>query len=1362
MKNFSFSFRMNLMLLIMGLITFRIAHSQEITYPESKNKAGFTLQEQDRNGVLVSYSVNAFSIVPTEIDDHVMNNIEIQGSWLPNDAGAPNLPGGGKYIAIPSGAVPVLKILSLRKESYQNIEVAPAPRIPLDTDRGPLQYPIRTDIYSRNAFYPANPVTLSAPSKIRGIDVVMLGVTPFQYNPVTKELVVYRKIEIGIEFEGGNGQFGEERLRSCFWDPILEDAILNHASLPAVDYGKRALSGRSDTGADYLIIVPNGTDYMTWATQVKHFRIKQGIATEIRTLNEAGGNNAEDLEAYINTIYSTWDPVPSAILLMGDYGYNTDNNIISPQYEVWCKSDNIFGDVDDDGLPDIVMARMTANNNTQLETCVTKFINYEMNPPTSEAFYDHPITAIGWEVDRWFQINAESIGGYFLNVHDKNPVRINAVSMGNPNTDPWSIATNTEMIIHEFGPSGLGYIPGTPQEIGGFEGGEAIGINNAINNGAFIVLHRDHGMDIGWQVPEYTNADINNLYNTDLPFIFSINCMSGKYNSEEECFTEKIHRYRNNCVNSGALGVISASETSYSFVNDTYVWGLFDYMWPDFMPEYGSTPAERGMLPAFANAAGKYFLEQSNWPCNAQDKEVTYHLFHHHGDAFQTLYSDVPQSLKIMHDAVIYEGYFVFTVEANAGSTICLTVGDDIIGLATGTGNQQPIVIEPQVNETEVILTVTKTNYFRHEEPILVIPAEGAYCLYSAHTVADSQDGNGDGMVDYNETVALSIAMRNVGLEDGNNVTATISTADPFVRMIDNEEFYATIPSGQAVTINNGFSIYVAENTPDQHQALFNLVASDGFGTWTSMFVLSINAPHLHINELTIDDQANGNGNGILDPGEQVEMIIDYSNTGHDMAYDVDVFLEGQSGFIEVLNPGQNFTSIGFMGIFNKTFDVVVDADAPEGITVNFKNELNMGVYYDEKSFIKKIHPVLEDFETGDFEKYDWELSGNQPWVITNEYPYEGLFCAKSGAITELQNSVMELTCSVMEDDSISFIRKVSSEYLDRLKFYINNQLIAEWSGTSVGWRREVFAVTSGNKTFKWVYAKNVAGTSGSDEAWLDNIHLPTPATLTIWAGPNAESCPGGFYMLEEAYGTDYATISWTTSGTGTFDDNTIMQPTYIPGEEDELAGSVTLTLTLTDNGGNIVNDEMVLAFIGGPGAPENIEGPDYVDLLYTCSSDFVTGGVDDIYNYIWYIQPVEAGTIEGNWRYSKVTWNTDFIGTAYITVAGINDCSEGEVSQAFEVTVDNTVGIENLESSKLTIYPNPGTGNYHITLNSECQGLICIKVINQIGRVVYESSHQNKGLLQENLNLAYLSDGIYFLQVEGECVSILKMIVKE
>lgn len=1364
MKNrYSFSIWV-FVLMISGAMSLQAIHAQKITYPDSWNKAGFNLQAENRAGVTVGFSVEEFTIAPASINGRAMSNIELPGFWLPNNEGAPNLPGGGRYIAMPNGAVPVMEIKAMRKEIYRNVEVAPAPRIPLDTDLGPLEYNFDAKIYQQDAFYPESPVMLSEITEIRGVDVVLLGITPFQYNPVTKELIVYRDIEVQVRFEGGDGQFGEERLRSRFWDPILTDAVLNSQSIPAIDYSQRAISNRSNDGWEYLIIVPDGADFMTYAQQIKTFRIKQGITTEIKTLTEIGGNNVATIEAYINNAYNTWDPAPAAILFMADYGTDPNTNIVAPIWDNYCASDNIFVDVNNDDLPDIVSARMTANNATQLETFVSKFLNYETDPPTNPDFYDHPITALGWQTERWFQICSETVGGYFKNVHGKNPVRINEIYGGNPNSDPWSTAQNTSTVLGVFGPNGLGYIPATPQSLGGWSGGNATMINNAINSGAFILQHRDHGMETGWGEPSYTNANIDGLNNTDLSFIFSINCLTGKYNWSNECFTEKFHRYKYNNQNSGALGLIGASEVSYSFVNDTYVWGMFDNMWPDFMPQYGpmGNIAERGLLPGFGNAAGKYFLQQSSWPYNTNNKTVTYHLFHLHGDAFMTLYSEVPQDLTIIHDGVILAGLNEFTVTVDEGATVCLTVGDNIIGLAQGTGAPVTIPITPQNAGTEVVLTITKTNFYRHEETIQVIPATGAYCIYGTHIVQDTS-GNNNGLADYNETILLNLSMRNVGMANAENVEVTLSTNDPYVTMIDDNEPYSTIPAGQSVSIPFGFEFYVAENTPDQHKVYFDIVSTDGTNVWNSLFVMNVNAPVLRINALTINDDDGGNGNGLLDPGEQVTMTVNYSNVGHATAYGVDVHMEGQSGFVEVLNPSQSFAFIGFFGVFNKTFDVTVDENAPEGIVVDFVNDLTMGNFFMEKTYCEKICPLIEDFETGNFTKFEWESAGNMDWTVSNVYPYQGNFSAKSGAISHNQSTELIIQMNVMSNDSVKFVKKVSSEPNDKLQFFIGNTMMGEWFGTSTGWGKQSFPVTAGNRTLRWVFTKNSSVSSGSDCAWLDNIELPGPMCLTLWAGPDSDVCESGSITLTESYGTAYSTLSWSTDGDGTFNDNTMMHPVYTPGTMDIENGSATLSLTLWDTQGESVTDEMLLNIMGTPGASPMPTGPDYVDLFTTTTSIYSTEGIEDLEEYAWYLSPAEAGTIEGSTNKATVYWDAAYLGTALVSVAAINECGEGELSQAFEVTVDNTVGLgePGSENLGLSIYPNPGNGTYQLLLNTPEESRIRLNVFNLLGEKVYEDHLVVDGRTHHTLSLDNLPDGIYILRMEGNDLSVSRKIAK-
>ncbi len=364
------------LLLIFGLMVLltSITIADEHKYTDSWGKAGYTIEQQSATKTIVNYSIETFELSDFEVNGKSMQNIELSGHFLPNDEGAPNLLGSGRYIAIPQGATATVNVLSYRTETFTNVDIAPAFRIPWVTDNEPLEYNKNESIYSANKFYPEEPVLISSEEKIRGLDVVMLGITPFHYNPVTKQLIVYRDLKVEISFEGGNGHFGEDRLRSRWWDPLLADMLLNYESLPKIDYNK-SYQATDDIGAEYLIISPDGVEFQQWADSIKNFRTLQGIKTEVVTLSEIGGNNAALIENYINDAYNTWDIPPAAILLFGDYGTDPTNSVIAPIYDSYCVSDNIYADINEDQMPDIIAARMTANNATELQTMVTKFIN---------------------------------------------------------------------------------------------------------------------------------------------------------------------------------------------------------------------------------------------------------------------------------------------------------------------------------------------------------------------------------------------------------------------------------------------------------------------------------------------------------------------------------------------------------------------------------------------------------------------------------------------------------------------------------------------------------------------------------------------------------------------------------------------------------------------------------------------------------------------------------------------------------------------------------------------------------------------------------------------------------------------------
>ena len=742
MKTVIFFFRMSMLVMIPAYLLAFTANAQRIDYPDSWDKQGFTLTDNTGGHVELTHSIQNFIIEDVLINGQTRKNISLPGTFLFNDAGAPNLPGSGRMIAIPNGSTPTLKIVAQRTEVIQNIEIAPAPIIPLENEPM-LPSEENPEIYTKNALYPASPVIISEISEVRGIQTVIIGITPFQYNPVTKELIIYRDLKVEVSFEGGNGQFGEDRLRSRYWDPILADQLLNHESLPEIDYNQRLadFAMTEEEGAEYVIIIPTGPEYAQWADSLKRFRNEQGILTKVVSLSEIGANTTNAIESFINNAYSTWTIPPAACLLMADYGADGTKNIISylrtdhpGGYNPYI-TDNPFADYTGNQLPDICFARMTANNATQLQTLVTKTLNYERNAPTNPGFYEHPIFALGWQTERWFQICQESVVGYLRNVHGMDPVRINEIYSGSPN-GPWSTATNTTTVVNYFGANGLGYFPASPSSVpGSWTGGNASAVNAAINDGGFLIQHRDHGNYTCWGEPDYCNNNVNSLTNTELPFLMSINCQTGAFNRPGDCLVERFHRFTKNGQNAGAVAAIGDTEVSYSFVNDTYTWGVYDNFWTDFMPDYGTTPESRGFLPCFGNAAGKYFLQQSNWPYNASSKPITYRLFHFHGDAFQTIFYQLPESLTINHDSVIWENETSFDVSADVGSLICLSKDGEILGTETGTGSPVTFTIPPMVFGQVLIVTVTKEHHHRYRS-VVPVTTDQLYAVFMANKTA--------------------------------------------------------------------------------------------------------------------------------------------------------------------------------------------------------------------------------------------------------------------------------------------------------------------------------------------------------------------------------------------------------------------------------------------------------------------------------------------------------------------------------------------------------------------------------------------------------------------------------------------------
>ena len=1190
MKKSNFHRLVILALFVLGMTTALTA--QEVrTFQFNHGKTGFQMTEQTRGNVSLEYSLNEMSLTSFTYNGEEMQSVGIADISLPNEKGLPNVPCYSRTIAIPQGSHAVLRVKSYEQQVISGVNVEPSLGVQAENEDPNTDYIKDMKVYSENTFYPAEFASISAPSQIRGVDIVTISISPVRVNPVTNEAIVYHNIDMEVEFVGGNGHFGEDRLRSPYFDPILAQNIMNYNSLPVIDYEARMQQWLRDgeDGAEYIIVIPNNDGFVEPANRLRDYRMQQGILTQVVRLDEMPATSTAQMKTWFHNAYNTWDIAPVAVLLFGDHNTNMAQGIpaisVSHPYSGTCITDIQYADVTgNDNLPEMVFSRLVAANATEAAMMADKQIEYEYTNPNMDPSFYQPVTALGWQTERWFQLCSEVFGGY-MRAHGYNPLRINCIYSGTPGSS-WSSAQNTQQVTNYFGPNGTNYIPASPSELGGWTGGSPEQVVNAVNAGSFWVQHRDHGLDEGWGEPAVRNNHIDQLTNVGkMPFVMSINCQTGMFNytgSNGNCFTEKWMRRTYNGQNAGAVGVLSPTEVSYSFVNDAFVWGVYDQFDPSFMPTLPNntnTPAYeyRGnWRPAFGNVAGKYFLQETSWPYNTDDKDITYIMFTAHCDAFLRIYTQVPQTMTVTHQNVQLAGLDQFQITAPEGATIALTKGEganlEIVAVATATGSVQNVSIPSQVPPTVLKLTVTGQNYLRYEADIDVIPASGPYIIINEYELSNAAT-----QLNFGEDYGLDLQFKNVGNAQSAAGTATLTTESEYVTITNGTTELETIGSNATLNIDEAFSFSVADNVPNKTPIEFVITITSGSDTYENHITIKAYAPIFEIGNVTITE-INGNGNGRLDPGETVTLSFPIENKGNADSWATNATLIINNPFMQIIGePVVIVNSIAAAETATVEYEIYVSA-APTGFAAEYTLNVASGVYTDTKDFMSKIGLNVEDFELDTLDPTMWNNDASHPWTFCETDPYEGQHCMKSGSISDNQETMLTLNYEVGETDSIAFYYKVSSENnYDKMYFYIDGVEKNNWSGT-VAWSRAQYAVTAGTHTFSWKYKKDTSVASGSDCCWIDFVILPADRSLAVSAGLDMETCPDEVQL--NGFATNQTSMEWTTSGDGTFSDATIMNPIYTPGTQDLENGSVTLTLTAHQDAQSM-SDDMTVTFKG-------------------------------------------------------------------------------------------------------------------------------------------------------------------------------------
>jgi len=355
-----------------------------------------------------------------------------------------------------------------------------------------------------------------------------------------------------------------------------------------------------------------------------------------------------------------------------------------------------------------------------------------------------------------------------------------------------------------------------------------------------------------------------------------------------------------------------------------------------------------------AMTSGKYFLQQSNWPYNTSSKTVTYHLFHHHGDAFSILYSEIPQNLTVNHLPVFFVGMPQFAVTANEDAVIALTVDGEIVGVAEATGAPVNIDMPALVPGDTVKVTITKANYYRYVADVPVVSSTYPYVLYAGDIIDDSNAGNNDGILNPGETIEYGVYGKNVGTGTAQGVYGMLSHSDPYVTVNVDSSWFGNIAQGDSNLSNPYYDFTIAGSCPDGHEILFDLEFHDtNDSVFTSDMLLTVYGPTMVYHDVEVI-----NGNGIWDPGETVDLVITISNDGSVAAQNVTSTLITDSPFVTIIDNSASFGTVQPGATVSNTSDhytASAPANIPQGTEVEFGAILESGYLCDTLEFIVTV-----------------------------------------------------------------------------------------------------------------------------------------------------------------------------------------------------------------------------------------------------------------------------------------------------------------------------------------------------------------------------------------------------------------------
>jgi len=684
------------MLVMISLLPIIEADDQPIK--NNENNLLTRYEYLSENELIITFELSELiqTQIMTEKGEFTM--IEIPGAGFIGAIGSPQLPAITQLYAVPTDQISLEIVDTHIMESRHIDRIYPVQNPQTDSDTSEESvFMIDPSAYTQNIPLPKQLVEMVDTGNIRDITFLKIRFCPIQYNPYQQIAVIYDTITVKLTFTPNEPIFVEPNYGQKHFYAFYENVFNNWPGFIEHTVFEQEI-GTKDTGCDYLLITHQ--NYYTQAKELADWKHTKGLMAKTVNVSDIG-TTYQQIRQYIQDAYDTWDPRPSYVLLFGDSEFVPTTYVNSAGTDLW------YVTVDgSDYYPDMFIGRLPADNVNEAELMVQKTLTYEQTPPTLASFYENFVVAAYFQDDenngyetRRFVRTSEEVRDYLMSIGYTGERIYCTESYINPTNYNNGYYGNGEPLPPELLRPTFAW------------DGDGDDICNALDQGIFILNHRDHGMESGWGDPYFTTSDFNSFSNGELlPVVFSINCLTGRFD-DGECFCEEFLRK----TDGGAVATFGASRISYSGYNDYLCRGFYDAMWPDFDTDIGDD------IPLYPLGAvlnyGKVYMANT-WGDPWGYEEYTFELFHCFGDPSLEIYSALPSNLDVTY--IIMSDVIQVTVKGNGnpieGALVCIS--------------QEGGFYESGFTDASGIIQLDKTGASPDEELSLVATAHN-YLYYS-------------------------------------------------------------------------------------------------------------------------------------------------------------------------------------------------------------------------------------------------------------------------------------------------------------------------------------------------------------------------------------------------------------------------------------------------------------------------------------------------------------------------------------------------------------------------------------------------------------------------------------------------------